>query len=638
MAILKKCIQDAGFVPELHYLNIRFAARLGLDLYEQISNQAFVPTEWFFSQALFGSPGLSEVENDWAFLRNNESAGPLVHAIKTVLNGSEELCEKIANEHVPAFIEECVSSVNWEKYMVVGFTTTFAQSLASLQLAKRIKDKFPHLQIVFGGANVDDEMGVEFIRSFAWIDYVVHGEAEVAFPQLLQTLAQGNFNEPLPGVSMRRDGVLISGNLNSRPVVNLNETPVPDYTDFVAQLESSGFRKKVPLKLFFESSRGCWWGAKHHCTFCGLNGSTMAFRKKDAARVYSEILELSNTYRCLEFLATDNILATEYMQQLLPKLAERDTDITLFYEVKANLTRSQLAQFRAAGITRIQPGIESFNSRLLKLMRKGISAIQNIQLLKWCYEYDIHPGYNLLYGFPGEVAGDYEDLPQLFQLLSHLTPPGNVTAVEFERFSPYFFEKEKFGLEIWPKSYYQFIFPSRVDMGKIAYFFDGKWEHRSDDPQQYMSPVFDVWQMWMDNFTTGRIFCYYEKGPNYIRIWDNRPRIRNAPIETRGLYLNEQLAEMYCFCDENRSFKAILEMMRTRFGSHLEERVVRGWLDSLVFQCLMFREENRYLSLAVRKSSRRLGSKVLTKKPDSSHDSTSATLLPQPFPLQASSS
>jgi radical SAM superfamily enzyme YgiQ (UPF0313 family) len=43
------------------------------------------------------------------------------------------------------------------------------------------------------------------------------------------------------------------------------------------------------VELLFEASRGCWWGAKHHCTFCGLNGLSMTFRSKSADRAYSEI-------------------------------------------------------------------------------------------------------------------------------------------------------------------------------------------------------------------------------------------------------------------------------------------------------------------------------------------------------------
>ena len=113
----------------------------------------------------------------------------------------------------------------------------------------------------------------------------------------------------------------------------------------------------MPLRLYFESSRGCWWGAKHHCTFCGLNGSTMAFRRKDAGCAIRRSSNFPNTYRCLELLATDNILATDYLDQLLPRLAERDTDITLFLKSRQRSQPFTVSKLRGAGITRIQPGI-----------------------------------------------------------------------------------------------------------------------------------------------------------------------------------------------------------------------------------------------------------------------------------------
>jgi len=55
-----------------------------------------------------------------------------------------------------------------------------------------------------------------------------------------------------------------------------------------------------------------------------------------------------------------------------------------FYEVKANLTRVQVSALRAAGVTRIQPGIESLSDHVLKLIGKGTCGLRNVQLLKWC--------------------------------------------------------------------------------------------------------------------------------------------------------------------------------------------------------------------------------------------------------------
>jgi ribosomal peptide maturation radical SAM protein 1 len=600
LAILKQCVARAGYAPDLHFLNIRFAEYLGLRLYEQISDRSFFHPEWFFSQLLFGRTGLGELNNRWEELKADPSASELAEMLKDMA-GSEEMCARIAADYVPRFMDECMSNIDWNKYMAVGFTTTFAQSLSSLALAKRIKERSPATPIIFGGANVDSAMGVEFMRAFPWIDYVVHGEAEESFPALLDHIAHGCCGDRVPGVSMRREQQIFPGDHDARPIADLNDSPSPDYSDYIAALEQAGFKKKMKLRLYFESSRGCWWGAKHHCTFCGLNGTAMAFRRKDAGRVCSEITSLAAEHQCLTFSATDNILATEYFSQLLPRLAEMDVDLSLFYEVKANLSRKQLELLRAAGVREIQPGIESLNSGVLRLMRKGITAIQNIQLLKWCFEYEIAPLYNILFGFPGEGRDVYSELPDIFRLLGHLQPPSNVQQVIFERFSPYHFEREKFGLSLQPIDLYRFIFPpSRVNLENIAYYFAGEWDKRLE-PQEAIRPALEAWQTWEKQWRSRQVFCHYEKGPNYIVIHDNRPRTSGAAPEYRRVCLNQHVSALYLFCDQSRSRQAIVEMMNHHFGSAVSQHSLDLWLDQLVLQNLLYRENDRYLALAVRK-------------------------------------
>src|SRR5260370_19234820 len=57
IGILKQCVRLAGFTPEVHLLNMRFAQRLGAQLYERISDVAVAHLEWFFAQLLFGPMG-----------------------------------------------------------------------------------------------------------------------------------------------------------------------------------------------------------------------------------------------------------------------------------------------------------------------------------------------------------------------------------------------------------------------------------------------------------------------------------------------------------------------------------------------------------------------------------------------------
>src|SRR5208282_1767562 len=194
---------------------------------------------------------------------------------------------------------------------------------------------------------------------------------------------------------------------------DMDRLPDPDYGDYFAALGRSSLGPRIKPALLIESARGCWWGAKSHCTFCGLNGSTMAFRAKSAQRVYAELVRQKSRYGIGRFLAVDNIMSYHYFRDLLPMLNEHNPGVSLFYEIKSNLKRDQVELLRDAGVLAVQPGIESLSSHVLRLMRKGVTAIQNVQLLRLCREFGIEIAWNLLYGFPGETPEDYVETAQI---------------------------------------------------------------------------------------------------------------------------------------------------------------------------------------------------------------------------------
>jgi len=604
LAILKESARRAGFVADLHYLNIRFAERLGLAVYEAISSKSSVHSEWFFSYCLFGPHGLAELSNDWLDLLDVPDAIDLVTSLRDMTDGSDTFCCKIARELVPQFIEECFRAINWSQYVAVGFTTTFSQSLASLLLAKRIKDAHPNVVTVFGGANAESEMGREVIRAFPWIDYVVHGEAENTFPALLSALASGQCAQTIPAVSFRLGSNVVPGFQDQVEPVNLDESPLPDYSDYLEQLARSQVRSASGLRLYFESSRGCWWGAKHHCTFCGLNGSTMRFRRKAPSKVLADIIYLAGRHQCLNLAAVDNILPPDYFTDLFPKIRALDLDLNIFYEVKANLRKDQLKILRDAGVREIQPGIESFSSSILRMMRKGVTAIQNIQLLKWCHEIGINPLYNILFGLPGESAEHYHSLPQLCRALSHLRPPSNLQPILFERFSPYHSASTEFGLDLAPLSAYQFIYPpARVHLRDIAYYFQNKTTIERSSSPDYIAPSVEAWKLWNILWEKRETVCQYERGPGFVAICDNRPRVGGeGSASRRRIRLGAVASAIFLFCDQIHTFRAIRHMVGEHFAGTISDLEVQDLLDQLVFQWLMFREGDSYLSLATRKS------------------------------------
>jgi hypothetical protein len=129
---------------------------------------------------------------------------------------------------------------------------------------------------------------------------------------------------------------------------------------------------------------------------------------------------------------------------------------------------------RRGGITIIQPGIESFSSPVLQLMKKGVTGFQNVQLLRWAEEVGVVPAWNLLAGFPGESPAEYDRMAELLPLLTHLEPPTGCSPIRLDRFSPLFNDAEASGLRrVRPTLAYYYVFPfGRRELERLAYFFD----------------------------------------------------------------------------------------------------------------------------------------------------------------------
>ena len=606
MALLKAVLHGVDVECRLHYFNLTLGRLIGIKWYRALSHFGFIYPEWFFSVPLFGKLGSGELENDWDDVRHTELGRSLIRTLVQHVGCSEaeaeEKCRLIGESISQSFINDCLASDDWSRYTAVGFTTTFAQTTPSLLLAKRIKLLHPSVTIVFGGANVDGEMGLELLRGAPFVDCVVHGEAEESLPALLNTLRSGKVT-PVLGVSYQRGEGRepFSGIETTRPLADLDRSPVPDYSDYIAALKTNRLYSRSNLDLFYESSRGCWWGAKKHCTFCGLNGSTMSYRRKSPERVLSELVELSTKYECVSLAATDNILSLDYFPSLLTWLANGEHDFELFYEVKANLKRSQVELLAQAGVTKIQPGIESLSSRLLQLMNKGITAIQNIQLLKWCAQFGIRPSWNILHGFPGETVKDYSTLADTLLLLWHLTPPSGLTPIQFERFSPYFARANEYGLQLKPDAAYASIYPDqRFCLDKLSYFFSNAAAPavgECDDALSKAQIVLDGWKHHNKQWN-GVCSCTYQRGAGFIVISDRRscstPDSDFAEITLRGV-----LAKVYMLCDEIRTIKQIQESLAL-FPANGAELTITAGLDKLVRHGLVFREGDRYLALAIR--------------------------------------
>jgi ribosomal peptide maturation radical SAM protein 1 len=269
----------------------------------------------------------------------------------------------------------------------------------------------------------------------------------------------------------------------------------PDYDGYFERLDVSAARNWVEPKLVVEGARGCWWGEKHHCTFCGLNGSFMEFRSKSPTTFWHEIEHLVRRHQVLDMFVVDNILDMNYLRSLLPTIAESGYDLRMQYEIKANARRGQLATMFDAGLVNVQPGIESLNSRVLSIMRKGVTGCQNVRLLRDAATEGLSIAWNYLYGFPGETPEDYLDVIAQFPALHHLPPVDGVARLVVERFSPYFDRPDMGFTELRPGTQYamNYDLPESEQMD-IAYLFRSREQGIDETVGDRLRAAAELWQ------------------------------------------------------------------------------------------------------------------------------------------------
>lgn len=506
-----------------------------------------------------------------------------------------------------SFVQKTVDKICKLSPAIVCCTSTFSQHSASLSLCKILKAKIP-VTTILGGPNCEGIMGRTTHRNFPWIDYVVSGEADDFFPGFIHEILEKKVHSfPLP------HGVLGTGNggdkqkSETQPIAravatSMNDLDLPDYDDYFNTLGAlPELEKRITPGLLFEASRGCWWGEKKGCTFCGLNGQAKGFRAKSAEKVMFELESLSSRYNIDRFEATDNILGMDFFNSLLPELKKRKAPYKIFFETKSNLNENQVKLLREAGVTWIQPGIESLSTKVLQLMNKGCSAWQNILFLKSCLQYGVRASWNILYNFPGEKDVWYQDMVDLLPLLTHLQPPSVAIKVRYDRFSHYFENQKKYDLNLVPAAPFSLVYSlGQEDLKDLVYFFDD-----SNTLEQEQNPVMAMVLerqvitklqkkifRWLKEFhSESRPVLEYHQTGSIITIHDTR-----AGGVEKKYNLEKTEGQVFLFCMNGPKHSAVVAMAKAKNIPKIQQMI-----EGLMQKKILIDLDNRYLSIATTK-------------------------------------
>lgn len=502
-----KVDQIYGTTAWAQFVNHESRGLIGLEDYMSVANKGVYKGigEWVFTSALY--PG-----EEWP------------------LDRFATFCEQNTIEDyprlldmwslAPAFVEQFALHILAREPSVVGLSSTFSQNIASLAVARQLKLLRPALPVVMGGANCEGVMGPALLRNFPMLDYVCVGEGEETLVELIDVLEHHEETaildglENIAGLCWRNSDGTVVANPPRQSYFDINAEHAPNFTPFFQDLRERGISGRIRKRIPYEASRGCWWGAKKHCTFCGLNAMGMEFRSKSGDRVFADIEALVHEHQCLDIIFVDNIFDLKYFDTLIPKLAATDWDLRVFFEIKANLKEEQVATLAAARIAALQPGIESLSTDVLRLMRKGVDAAQNIIFLRAAEENSVTAEWNILYGFRDETPEQYERVIQQMPNLYHLQPPES-TRVSLQRFSPNF-DDMSLGFHIrMPSPMYRYLYnlPYK-EVTDIAFFHQSEALGIGGETEARLT---NAVEQWSNAYPLSSLDMYQEDGVLNVR-------------------------------------------------------------------------------------------------------------------------
>ena len=169
---------------------------------------------------------------------------------------------------------------------VACFSIAMWNENLSLEVARQVKEKYPHCLIVFGGAQCPHNP-TDYFSQYSFIDITVRAEGEVAFMAVLKRLLENRTDfSGIPNVAFRSPD-------NGKCVVNPEDNPLEKNLDQYVSPYLAGVyeylfnQNECQYQMIIETNRGC----PFLCTFCywGRGGYTRKFRFHSLARISAEI-------------------------------------------------------------------------------------------------------------------------------------------------------------------------------------------------------------------------------------------------------------------------------------------------------------------------------------------------------------
>lgn len=298
-------------------------------------------------------------------------------------------CDVIDSKLERLTIEQVALRIKEREYDIVGISAMTHDIVSAAKLAASIKSNRLSTRTVIGGVHAT-AIPEKTLEEFQCFDFLVHGEGEISFFELVKAVERNEDPQGILGVAYRA-GNQVRFNGPRPRVENLDELPFPDYSMF------------APCREYhIVTARGC----PYHCIFCMSPYGREKARERSPKNVIEE-LKLIEKYhpRVIKFNdETFGMNRTRALRLLELICANGLNKTKKVASLRANhVDRELLVKMRDAGFYYIDYGVETGNPAMLKKIRKGITLEQAERAIRLTKEAGIKVGANYIIGHPGET-------------------------------------------------------------------------------------------------------------------------------------------------------------------------------------------------------------------------------------------
>jgi radical SAM superfamily enzyme YgiQ (UPF0313 family) len=335
------------------------------------------------------------------------------------------------------------------------------QLLQAIPLTQRLKGLFPGLNVVWGG--YFPSLHADTVLKSGFVDFVIRGQGELSFVELIDALNHNNPVDKIPGLSFRRNGEVIHN--PKRPVTDPNTLPPMPYhrVDVKRYIGRTYLGTKT---MTYHSSFGC----PFLCGFCAVAAIYKSrWVGKKAASVVEEILWFKEQYgvNAVEFVDNNFFVAEKRTVEVAEGLrgqgvawwAEARPDTLMMY------SDNTWKAMRDSGCKMIFFGAESSSEETLELMDKGGKQTPDLvlALAERAKAFDIIPEFSFVLGTPSsDIDDQIERDIRYIRKIKRINPHSEIVIYVF---SPVFFDdadllqkSRQFGFE-FPKSLVEWLEP-----------------------------------------------------------------------------------------------------------------------------------------------------------------------------------